>query len=465
VTLDDEDGWGLAAAIIGPPTHHRIGQGHTLRFDDRVKPRTLPTEIQEALHIIPRTPTRDDVVPRTAKDQKQFHDDDVTLWEFIHRAERDMGSKQETRVGCHRAAVAALKRMLERCTASAQQLVETHDVLTAAGVPDAKTLRERVESLIAQRQTKGDAELFDPVIDRTTPSIGKLLAGKPIAEVVQPLWQALRDCERDITEQGNVALQAEETVWMRVFDAIGKFEIMQADLDAATSVDGVSESEPQHRDHAKRHAAIRTIASKINELDTIHYSLQVQGFRVDPDKRMVNAVGRALAAVKALNSIRAAFSKIDSVSANQPEEEFVRFVEQHVQSSNERQFMATGWSKALQQFERLSEASAQTKASCLSMVKGMWAALATARKNTGHKPTRETPPHDPCTNLFEVFQRLITWHQSADEDLIASRNHGDKDHDTLEHDAYLEGRATAYVHAMDLIIELGQAGYELTKQQ
>jgi hypothetical protein len=160
VTLDDEDGWGLAAAIIGPPTHTKIGHGITLRFDDRVKPRTLPTEIQEALHIIPRTPVRDDVVPRTARDQQRFVDDQTTLWALLNNVRQSIGTKEALPVTFSRSAHEALARVLDQTQAVTQQAIETHDVLTAAGVPDAKTLRERIEALIEKQKSVAALEHF-----------------------------------------------------------------------------------------------------------------------------------------------------------------------------------------------------------------------------------------------------------------------------------------------------------------
>jgi hypothetical protein len=98
----------------------------------------------------------------------------------------------------------------------------------------------------------------------------------------------------------------------------------------------------------------------------------------------------------------------------------------------------------------------------------MWKAFAVSRRTTCNSITpkaNETLVLNDGTRLLDVYGHLGELHQKTNDDLIASREHGDKDPDTLEHDAYLEGKAHAFVYAMDLIVNLGREGFDLIKQK
>jgi hypothetical protein len=230
VTLDDEDGWGLAAAIIGPPTHPKIGYGTRLRFDDRVKPRTLPTEIQEALHIVPRTPVRDDVVPRTARDQQRFVDDQTTLWALLNNVRQSIGTKEALPLTFSRSAHEALARVLEQTQAVTQQAIETHDVLTAAGVLDAKTLRERVELLLEKQKSVASLEA-----NLTTARE----ENRCLAEILEDIDTRLAEAFHKATRQTSVS-------------------VLESDLAAARKA--CPDSTGMLSAHAQRYAAIRELS-------------------------------------------------------------------------------------------------------------------------------------------------------------------------------------------------------------
>jgi hypothetical protein len=230
VTLDDDDGWGLAAAIVGPPTHPKIGHGITLRFDDRVKPRTLPTEIQEALHIVPRTPMKDAVVPRTNRDQQRFVDDQTTLWALLDNVRQSIGTKEALPVTFSRSAHEALVRVLDQTQAVTQQAIETHDVLTAAGVPDAKTLRERVESLLGKQKSvvSLDANLATARDEN-----------RCLAEILEDIDTRLAEAFHKATRQTSVS-------------------VLEGDLAAAQKT--CPQSTGLLEAHAQRYAAIRELS-------------------------------------------------------------------------------------------------------------------------------------------------------------------------------------------------------------
>lgn len=453
VLLDDDDDWGLAATIIGPPTHPKIGHGTTLRFDERVKPQTLPTEIQQALHVVPRTPTRDDVVPRTTKDQQRLSDDHLGLRLLLEHGKKSIGTKTSTSLTFSLNDLERLQRVLDQGEAVTQQAIETHDALTAANVSDAKTLRERVELGFARIKERLDAAV--ETVGRVQDVCTK--AGVPINMHVHERVQYLVEQNSRLEAASTFGFgNKQSTFYLKLEGILGRINVTNADREAVTDED--TASGPDAREYyAKRMAMLRTITDgidAISERQSLHEKMQRAGYPVDPDGWMTTSMNRLLAKHEALHRVQVAYSKVDVIAANAPDMQWVSNLEQYLVSTKTQAAMAKGWTDTFKTLEQVANAFAQMRAKT-------WITIAALRRCTNDRPTLTTPDFAPCASLIDAFNNVAEWHAKSDREL---HDLGTEE-DTLERRVYLEGRATSYIHAMDLIVAIGRAGYELVKQQ
>ncbi len=362
-----------------------------------------------------------------------------------------------------------LDRQVRLVMSCSSRNVETNDVLTAANVPDAKMLRERVEWVISQRKTDAGSEAIAERADAKRmhdewEKVNSLLRGAghntfeglfgwgDLPRLVRSLLDAMpSDSEKAVEEQLR-------DVWQKLRDITGIVSITDADLDAVTEEDAANGPDAR-RYYAERKAIVRVIRERVDELNAMHLKMQLRGFRVDNgvdgDKRMLHAVERLLAVHDAFQRVRAAFSRVDAVAANRPEEEFASFVEQHLTSTSEHRFASNGWAKAMKDLQAIGDAFVQ-------MRRKVWDSFAKLRRTTDYRPSLMTPEHAPCTALLDVFNVLGEWHAKTDRELC---DLADDVPNIVERRANLTGRAHSYVHAMDLIVALGRDGYEIVKPQ
>lgn len=198
----------------------------------------------------------------------------------------------------------------------------------------------------------------------------------------------------------------------------------------------------------------RMVKEAMNERKFLHRAMQLKGFQTDKDGSMSGSMRCMLERHAALERLQVAYSKIDSVAANEPALGWVAHLEQHLASMQNQAAMAKGWSDTFKALEQVGNAFAQMRAKT-------WLTIAALRRCTNGRPTLIMPETMPCASLIDVFNNFANWHDKADRELHELAAEGD----ALERKAYFEGRATSYVHAMDLIVALGRDGYELAKQQ
>lgn len=87
------------------------------------------------------------------------------------------------------------------------------------------------------------------------------------------------------------------------------------------------------------------------------------------------------------------------------------------------------------------------------------------RPPTNKQPTPATPAFEVPTTLADTVHVLVKWHSALNEEIVeAHAAIAAGDEERVENTRYLEGKAHAYVHAMDLIIAVGVRGLKLTPQ-